>query len=140
MNVLVDASVWSLALRRRRPRQHDVVAELRELVREGRVVIIGPIRQELLSGIRARADYEGLKEDLRAFPDTLVLTEDYERAAACFNECRAAGIQGSNTDFLLCAVAERLGLPVLTTDRDFATFAKILPLRLHQPRILATHQ
>jgi predicted nucleic acid-binding protein len=134
MNVLVDTSVWSLALRRRRPRQHDAVAELRELVREGRVVIIGPIRQELLSGIRARADFEALRDDLRAFSDMAVTREDYERAAECFNECWAAGVQGSNTDFLLCAVAERHSLPILTTDRDFASYAGILPIHLHQPR------
>jgi len=134
MNVLVDTSVWSLALRRRRQRQHDAVAELRELIREGRVAIAGPIRQELLSGIRAVADYEALQEDLRAFTDTALTTEDYERAAACFNECRAAGIQGSNTDFLLCAVAERRGLAILTTDRDFLSYARVLPIALHQPR------
>jgi predicted nucleic acid-binding protein len=138
MNVLVDTSVWSLALRRRRPHRHAAATELGELIREGRVAIVGPIRQELLSGIRTNADYEALKEDLRAFPDTALTSADYERAAECFNECRAAGIRGSNTDFLLCAVAERHGLPILTTDRDFASFVKILPIRLHQPRTLAS--
>ena len=40
-------------------------------------------------------------------------------------------MQGSNTDFLLCAVAERRGLPILTTDRDFVRFAEVLPIELH---------
>jgi predicted nucleic acid-binding protein len=134
MKVLVDTSVWSLALRRRRPRRDGAVAELRELIREGRVAIVGPIRQELLSGIRGTAEFEALRDDLRAFPDTALTREDYERAAECFNECRAAGVQGSNTDFLICAVAERGGLPILTTDADFVNYSRILPIQLHQPR------
>jgi len=43
-------------------------------------------------------------------------------------------VQGSPTDFLLCAVALRRGFAILTTDGDFAAFARLLPLRLHPPR------
>lgn len=49
MKVLVDTPVWSLALRRARPFPAGIVQEFAELVQEGRVVIIGPVRQELLS-------------------------------------------------------------------------------------------
>jgi len=52
VNVLVDTSVWSLALRRKARRDHAMVDELAELIREGRVMMMGPIRQELLSGIK----------------------------------------------------------------------------------------
>jgi hypothetical protein len=134
MKVLVDTSVWSLALRRRASAPHAAVEELRSLVIEGRVVIIGAIRQELLSGIRDAAAFTRLRDHLRAFPDDGVETADYERAAEWLNMCRTRGVQGSNTDFLLCAVSERLRLPLFTTDRDFRRFAAILPLRLHEPR------
>jgi predicted nucleic acid-binding protein len=40
-------------------------------------------------------------------------------------------VQGSNTDFLICAAAERRNLPILTTDADFRRFAAILPITLH---------
>lgn len=130
MKVLVDTSVWSLALRRRAP-AHPAVDELRRLVTQGRAAIVGPIRQEVLSGIRDRAVFERLRDHLRAFPDEPMTSVDYERAADCFNVCRAKGIQGSNTDFLLCAVAERFKFPILTTDDDFVTFGRVLPLRLH---------
>lgn len=130
MKVLVDTSVWSLALRRRTP-AHRSVDELRTLVAHGRAAIVGPIRQELLSGIRDRAGFERLRDHLRAFPDEPITSADYERAAECFNLCRAKGIQGSNTDFLLCAVAERLRFPILTTDEDFLRFGRMLPIRLH---------
>ncbi|MES1245213.1 MAG: type II toxin-antitoxin system VapB family antitoxin [Acidobacteriota bacterium] len=58
-----------------------------------------------------------------------------ERAAELFNLCRRQGVQGSNTDFLLCAVAERHGLPILTTDGDFEIFSRHVPVSLHRPRL-----
>jgi len=134
VRVLVDTSVWSLALRRHHPPAHGHVAELTHLVQEGRVGIVGPIRQEILSGIRDRAAFDRLRDHLQAFPDEPLGTEDYERAAEHFNLCQAKGLQGSNIDFLLCAVAERCSMPILTTDADFARYAKVLPLRLHMPR------
>jgi predicted nucleic acid-binding protein len=39
-----------------------------------------------------------------------------------------------NTDFLLCAVAERHRMPILTVDDDFAQFARLLPIALHSLR------
>lgn len=139
MSVLVDTSVWSLALRRREPQAHAAVAELQALIREARVGIIGAIRQEILSGIREALQFERLRGQLRAFPDLPVEASDHERAAEIFNLCRKQGLQGSNTDFLICAVAERRGLPILTTDQDFHQFAQHLPLEIHAPRRLRTH-
>ena len=130
MKVLVDTSVWSLALRRR-ALAHPAVDELRRLVSHGRAALVGPVRQELLSGIRDRASYERLRDHLRAFSDEPITSADYERAADCFNLCRTKGIQGSNTDFLLCAVAERCRFPILTTDEDFLRFRRVLPVLLH---------
>ena len=134
MNVLVDTSVWSLALRRRRLMQAPETLELAELVKEGRVSLLGPVRQELLSGIVDEKQYTVLRDHLRAFPDIELDPADYEEAATFFNRCRARGVQGSNTDFLICAVAARRQLGILTTDDDFRHFAKLLPIRLHAPR------
>ncbi len=134
MNVLVDTSVWSLALRRPTSESRGATAELVELIREGRVAMIGAIRQEILSGIRAAEQYRKLRDRLRAFEDVTLDELDYEEAATCFNRCRAKGLQGSNTDFLMCAVSLRRKLAILTTDKDFGGFAKILNLELHQVR------
>jgi predicted nucleic acid-binding protein len=106
------------------------VEELRSLIDEGRVAMIGVIRQELLSGIRTPETFDRLRDNLRAFSDEQLETADFERAAEHFNTCRANGIQGSNTDFLICAVAERRNLPILTTDADFTRFAQVLPIAL----------
>lgn len=134
MNVLVDTSVWSLALRRKKVPDKIVVKELHELIKEFRVQIIGSIRQEILSGIRSKKYFDHVKDHLRSFPDLEVTTLDYERAAEFFNIARTKGIQGSNTDFLIGAVAERCKLAIFTTDDDFIHFQKHLPVKLHIPR------
>jgi predicted nucleic acid-binding protein len=134
MNVLVDTSVWSLALRRNTATLTPESEELAELIREGRAVMMGAVRQELLSGIRDKKQFTKLRDKLRAFPDLELDEIDYEEAAFCFNRCRAVGLQGSNTDFLICAVTLRRQMALYTTDQDFAGFAKILDLKLHQSR------
>jgi predicted nucleic acid-binding protein len=136
MNVLVDTSVWSLAFRRSRHSAHElaVVEELRELVREGRAMVIGPIRQELLSGVSDATKFERLREALTAFTDAPIGTPDYERAAEHSNRCRSKGVQGSSVDMLICAVASGRHLAIYTADRDFERYAPILGLTLHAPR------
>ncbi len=132
--MLVDTSVWLLALRRSATHGSADRAELVELIKEGRVAMIGAIRQEILSGIRAAEQYRKLRDRLRAFSDEALDESDYEEAAICFNRCRAKGLQGSNTDFLMCAVSLRRELAILTTDQDFEGFARVLGFELHEPR------
>ncbi len=136
MRVLVDTSVWSLMLRRDAPRKGELEGELRELLSEGRVVMAGPIRQELLSGIRAEGQFKQVRGKLRAFRDIGLEREDHEEAALCFNRCRAAGVQGGSVDFLLCAIALRRKLSIFTTDADFRHYADVLGFKLHQVRTL----
>ena len=135
MQVLVDTSVWSLVLRRRsqdlNPTEERVTEELGELLHEGRCELVGVVRQELLSGIRSSEQFEELRHRLRAFPAERIATDDYEEAAALSNKCRAIGISGSLVDFLLCAISSRRGWALFTTDADFTSYAKVLPLKLH---------
>ena len=133
MNVLVDTSIWSLALRRTGAAPRLLVVELEQLISDLRVEMIGPIRQELLSGVRQQAQFERLRDYLRPFPDLPLTTADYELAAEFFNRCRAQGIQGSNTDFLICAVAVNHSLTIFTNDQDFGLFQRQvhLPIALH---------
>ena len=128
MKVVVDTSVWSLALRRRQ--QNNSIADIRDFIGDGRVVLLGAVRQEILSGIKHQAQYEKLKNNLRAFRDLVLDTEDYELAADYFNICRRHGIQGANTDFLICAAAHRRNYEIFTTDKDFIGFSKYLPVVL----------
>lgn len=133
MNVLVDTSVWSLALKKR-PKTNEeeqVVSELSELIREMRVIMIGPIRQELLSGISDEGKFKALKEKFRAFEDKELSTEHFEMAAAFSNKCRQAGVQGSHTDFLICAFSALSNCDIFTLDKDFDLYTKHITIRLH---------
>lgn len=131
MKVLVDTSVWSLALRRTQTGSFDTCQELRNLIVDHRAEIIGPIRQELLSGIRDAGLFERLKKYLAAFPDIALRSDDFVSAAKLFNICRSKGVQGSNTDYLMCAVAIRMGLAIFTSDKDFSRFKKHIPIVFH---------
>lgn len=132
MMVIVDTSVWSLALRRAIKVDDPARDELEQLIQDGRAALIGPIRQEILSGVKDKKQFDRLRDNLRAFPDIQLTSEDYEDGARFFSSCRAAGTQGSNTDFLICAAAIRRDISILTTDRDFEGFARILPISLHR--------
>jgi predicted nucleic acid-binding protein len=138
MNVLVDTSVWSFALRRKteslNATEKFIVAELSELVREGRARLIGLVRQELLSDIKTTEQYEKLRLHLRSFPDEPIDTSDYEEAAKAGNRCRGKGIIVSIVDILICAVAIKREWAIFTTDPDFTNYAKVLPISIHMPR------
>jgi predicted nucleic acid-binding protein len=134
MNVLVDTCIWSLALRRSTPSDVPEVTELRELIQEQRVLMVGVIRQELLSGIREESHFMRLRDHLRAFTDVQQESEDFECSAEFFNRCRKNGVQGSNADFLICAVASRLKVPIFTHDADYIGYSRFLPITLHSAR------
>lgn len=133
--VVVDTSVWSLAIRRRRARQlsnpeRRVVFRWGELVRENLAVLIGPVRQELLTGISDADQFERLRDQLRGFDDEPLSSDDFETAARFDNLCADRGIDGSATDLLICAVAAARDLPIFSTDPDFPHYARHLPIRL----------
>jgi len=108
--------------------------ELAKLVRADRIQMLGPIRQELLSGAQPQERFAQLKEYLRFFPNIPLDEEDDENAASYYNLCRRRGVQGSATDFLICAAAVRHRLKIFTTDRDFDLYGKHLPITLHEIR------
>ena len=128
MKVLADTSVWSLALRRKE--NSGTVTKLTDLILESMVVMIGPVRQELLSGISNRMVFDNLKYKLQSFNDLPITTRDYETAADFYNICRKKGVQGSHIDFLICAAAYNNEMFIFTTDQDFEHYAKHLPIQL----------
>jgi predicted nucleic acid-binding protein len=132
MRVLPDTPVWSAAFRRGEEAAGSYRDEMSKLVNQGMVEIIGPIRQEILSGIRDRSKFETVRDRLRVFPDLEIGTGDYEEAAAYYNRCRSQGIQGSFTDFVICAVAVRHELAIFTDDKDFIGYKTVLPIRLYR--------
>ena len=136
MKILVDTSIWSLALRKKTltPKESLIVKEFRELINELRVAMIGFIRQELLSGISDKDKFERLRDKLTGFEDIPLNQEDYEKAAEISNECRRNGIQGSHMDFLICAVSLNRDISIFTTDNDYKNYKKAVPIKLHSIR------
>lgn len=100
------------------------------MLRNLQAALIGPIRQEILSGISDDAKFMDLKEKLAFLSDTAIVTADYELAAMYSNICRRNGIQGSAVDFLICAVAVRNGFAIYTVDKDFEYYKTVLPIML----------
>jgi predicted nucleic acid-binding protein len=136
MKVLIDTSVWSQALRRQSAEasgtaQERVVDVLKELIHDSRIAMLGPVRQELLSGVKTPKQFETLQQILSVFSDEPLRSQDYEQAAKNFNQCRQGGVQGSNTDFLICAVSMARGWPIYSLDKDFEHYKKYLPLQLY---------
>jgi predicted nucleic acid-binding protein len=131
VKILIDSCVWSLALRRKnkallnQDEQH-IVAALSEAVQNGRIAIIGPIRQEVLSGIKEAAQFERLRCALESFPDAPILTSHYEEAARLFNLCRTRGVECGAIDILICAVALRERWSMLTTDSGLMRCIEVL--------------
>ena len=129
--VLIDTCIWSLALRGKSPRDISVSEELTKLIYTEKAKIIGPIRQEVLSGYSDIKQCNKLKDKLMYFPNELIIDEDYLSAARFSNLCRQKGIQGSHIDFIICAVANRLEINIFTYDKDFEFYSKLIPITLH---------
>lgn len=130
MKVLVDTPIWSYALRSKNNEYQTEIDILTSLIRDQRALIIGPIRQEILSGYSDLRKYQIIKEKLSYFTNTPILDVDYELAAEFSNKCRKKGVQGSHIDFLICAVANRVDIPIFTNDKDFEHYQNIISIKL----------
>jgi len=132
--ILVDTSIWSLALRKKDKNEQEqrITNQLSRIISNLDLVIIGPIRQEILSGISDDKKFEELREKLAMFDDFEIGRYDYEFAAECFNKCRKNVIQGSHVDFLICSVAINNGMSIFTLDNDFSQYKKYIKLKLEK--------
>lgn len=131
MKILIDSCVWLLALRRKNKAllsndELRIVAVLSEAIQNGRIAIIGPIRQEVLSGVKEAVQFERLRSALEVFPDKPIATSHYLEAARLFNLCRSHGVECGAVDILICAVALRERWSILTTDGGLLRCIEIL--------------
>lgn len=131
MNIVVDTSVWSLFLRRETVNENNAhVRTFRSCVEAGHgLVLLGPILQELLDGLRSARQFNRLLDVLKPIPMAPLARETFVLAARIRNDCRKKGIQAGPTDFLIAAACVESGWPLLTADRDFqriATRAKLI--------------
>lgn len=105
-----------------------MVAELEQAIAEGRVAIIGAIRQEVLSGVREKAQFLRMQHALKSFLDEEMVPSDYVEAARLYNLCLDRGVQCGSTDMLITAVAARNNLSVFTYDKALIRCLKVLEI------------
>jgi predicted nucleic acid-binding protein len=131
VSLLVDTSVWSLALRRNAPPGVPEVRALRDALAGGEIVATtGVILQELLQGVvpeRARAQ---IVEMFAALEYYTPAREDHVAAAGVRNALRAAGVRVGTIDALIAHLAIAGGHTLLTTDNDFRAASRHISLQL----------
>lgn len=135
MTLLVDTSVWSLALRRDASASEPEVHALKDALLGADVVVTtGFVLQELLQGFAGPKARAQIIERFAALPLLQPDRDDYIAAAELRNTCRRAGIQVGTIDALLVQLCIHHGLTLLTTDKDFVLASKHCALRLWAPK------
>jgi hypothetical protein len=125
LTLLVDTSVWSLALRRDLPGGAPEVDELQRALEAGEAIATtGLILQELLQGFAGPKARQQIVERFSALPLIVPDREDHIEAADLRNRCRRAGIQIGTIDALLAQLCIRHDLTMLAADNDFRLLAK----------------
>lgn len=135
MSLLVDTSVWSLALRRDVEQSAPEVVALRHaLLGTDQVFTTGLVLQELLQGFAGPKDRAQLVDRLSALAFLQPVKEDHIEAAEVRNSCRRCGVQVGTIDALLIQLCRRNDLTLLTTDQDFQAATKHVEFRLWSSR------
>ncbi|MBC8348886.1 MAG: PIN domain-containing protein [Verrucomicrobia bacterium] len=128
--VIVDSDVWSEVFRSRAGKASKYFDKLAKLIEDEDVVLLGAIRQEVLSGIKSKEQFDSLKKVLRSFPDVSLPEAIYEMAASFYNICRSNGVPGSYADFLICACSVFYKLEILSNDREYIHYSKHIPIKV----------
>ena len=129
MNLMVDTSVWSLALRRSPPSDAPEVRVLKRLLgQDDLIVTTGLVLQELLQGFRGPAAKRKITHDFSMLPVIAPDLDDHIAAAELRNRCRRKGVQVGTIDALIARLCIHHELALLTTDRDFTAMARHCPL------------
>jgi predicted nucleic acid-binding protein len=131
VNLFVDTSVWSLALRRDVARHTPEVGTLADQLESGGAVFTtGLVLQELLQGFAGPKDKNAIIRRFAALPFLVPDRSDHIEAADLRNRCRRKGLQIETIDALLAQLCIHHKLVMLTTDRDFQRVAQHSRLRV----------
>jgi len=135
VSLLVDTSVWSLALRRDVEQSAPEVVALRHaLLGTDQVFTTGLVLQELLQGFAGPKDRAQLVDRLSALAFLQPVKEDHIEAAEVRNSCRRCGVQVGTIDALLIQLCRKNDLTLLTRDQDFHAATKHVEFRLWSAR------
>lgn len=135
MRILVDTSIWSLALRRPSGVVNREALLLKTIIEQGEdIYLLGIILQEVLQGIRHPKDFSALKEYFKAFPLIDLSREDFIKAAELKNHLARKGKQASTIDVLIATAAIFHQCYLFTADKHFTHIAEHSELKLFSLR------
>jgi predicted nucleic acid-binding protein len=130
LNVFVDTSVWSHALRRDSVTDPKALFLGKALAGDDMILTTGLVLQELLQGFRGPKQKERIIDYFSLLPMIVPDLDDHINAASLRNMCRRKGIQVGTIDALIATLCIRHDLHLLTTDEDFPHVVKHTSLSL----------
>lgn len=121
--IIVDTSVWIHWFKKgnKGPREEELK----------KIIMCGPVFQELLQGINDYTKVESLKAKLLSLDwvDRQLPPERFEQAATIYRDGRRRGLTiRSPIDCLISAIAIQHNLPIMHQDRDYQQIAKFTTL------------
>lgn len=135
--IFLDTSILSLAYRRRRRFRPEpgTVSILRKMILEDvPLAVPGIVLQEILSGVRTKAQFGKLQRLLEAFPIISAEPQHLVLAARIANACRRKGVTASTIDCLIAALATSSDAFLFTLDEDFGRMAPVCGVKLFRGR------
>lgn len=130
MAILVDTSVWSLAMRRDElPNSPELKILIKALDTGEEIYSTGVILQELLQGFTGAKAADAIVERFSSIPMLVPETSDHILAADIRNKSRRKGVQIGTIDALIAQLSVRYKLSLLTADKDFKHMSKAVKLK-----------
>ncbi|TGM74266.1 PIN domain nuclease [Leptospira mtsangambouensis] len=131
MNLLIDTSVWSEALRRKNKSVNSEDTFLFQIVKnEEEIFLTGIILQEILTGIKNQKLFDEINNHLRFFNYVTPTNKDHILAAQLRNDLAKKGITVASIDVLIAQIAISNNLTIATYDSDFNKIAENSKLKI----------
>jgi predicted nucleic acid-binding protein len=131
MNLLIDTSIWSEALRRKNKSVNSEDTLLFKIIRnEEEIFITGIILQEILTGIKNEKLFDDINNHLRFFNFVNPTNMDHIQAAKLRNDLAKKGITVASIDVLIAQIAISNNLTLATYDSDFVKISANSKLKI----------
>ncbi|MCW7483220.1 type II toxin-antitoxin system VapC family toxin [Leptospira kanakyensis] len=131
MNLLIDTSVWSEALRRKNKSVNSEDTFLYQIIKnEEEIFLTGIILQEILTGIKNQKLFDDINNQLRFFNFINPTNKDHILAAQLRNDLANKGLAVASIDILIAQIAISNNLTLATYDSDFEKIANNSKLKI----------
>ena len=124
--IIIDTSVWIDFFNHP---QSLITLQLKTLLRNRRVILVGMVLAELLQGIKTHREARLVQQSLGKLPYLEMTRDDWQQAGELSASLRRKGTTLPLSDLVIGAMAIKAGLEIFTTDPHFK---KIPGLKIHQ--------